>query len=104
MLFRSEPTKALDGIWKNKIGNYLKKQQENGATIILVSHDIEFCSQYATYACMMFDGAMTASGAVREIFAGNRFYSTTMNKIANGYQSDVMTVEEVYHLWKERCQ
>jgi ABC-type sulfate/molybdate transport systems ATPase subunit len=63
-----EPTKGIDNHFKNKLAQILRKCTERGATVIMVSHDIEFCGKYADRCAMFFDGAISTTNAPRKFF------------------------------------
>lgn len=47
ILLLDEPTKGLDNHFKQELADILKRLQAHGVTILMVSHDLEFCAQYA---------------------------------------------------------
>ena len=61
----------------------------------MVSHDIEFCAEYADRCAMFFDGDIVSVGSPKEFFAGNSFYTTTANKIVRDWNPGCITCEEV---------
>ncbi|MBK5262486.1 MAG: ATP-binding cassette domain-containing protein, partial [Peptostreptococcaceae bacterium] len=58
ILLLDEPTKGIDNFFKETLGEILGKLKENGTTIIMVSHDIEFCCKFADTCAMFFDGSI----------------------------------------------
>lgn len=98
ILLLDEPTKGLDGYFKGKLGGILNKLTEQGITIVMVSHDIEFCANYADICAMFFDGSIITAGATKEFFAGNSFYTTAANRMARHICRDAVTVEDVIEL------
>ncbi len=82
ILLLDEPTKGMDWEFKEVFGDILKELANDGVTIIMVSHDIEFCSQNANKCALFFDGNITCQGTPREFFAGNSFYTTAANRMA----------------------
>lgn len=95
ILLLDEPTKGLDAGFKQKLGGILKELSEQGITIFLVSHDIEFCARFADRAGLFFDGNLTAVKETREFFAGNQYYTTAANRIAREYFPEAILPEEV---------
>ena len=67
----------------------------------MVSHDIEFCAEYADRCAMFFDGDVVSVGTPREFFAGNNFYTTSSNRIARQWCPEAITWEEVAE-WAEQ--
>lgn len=82
ILFLDEPTKGLDGYFKRKLATMLKKLRANGMTILMVSHDIEFCALYADRCAMFFDGNIVSENESRRFFVGNNYYTTASNRMA----------------------
>lgn len=95
ILLLDEPTKGLDGFFKTKLASILKKLTDNGVTIIMVSHDIEFCARYADMCAMFFDGGIVTQNVPRTFFAGNSFYTTAANRMARHHFPDSITTEDV---------
>ena len=95
ILLLDEPTKGLDSFFKEKLADLLRRLQAKGVTVVIVSHDIEFCASYADRCALCFDGTMIAEGAVREFFAGSSFYTTAANRIARDVWRDAVSVEDV---------
>lgn len=95
ILLLDEPTKGLDGFYKSKLAGIFKRLQEKGITILMVSHDIEFCASYADTCAMFFDGAVVTACDSREFFTGNSFYTTAANRMARHIFPDAVTVKDV---------
>lgn len=93
-----EPTKGLDGCFKDTFAELLKKLTVQGVTVVMVSHDIEFCARYADTCAMFFDGSIITSNTAKKFFAGNSFYTTAANRMARHICSDAVTVEDVIKL------
>ncbi len=98
ILLLDEPTKGLDGCFKDTFAELLKKLTVRGVTVVMVSHDIEFCARYADTCAMFFDGSIITSNTAKKFFAGNSFYTTAANRMARHICSDAVTVEDVIKL------
>lgn len=94
IIFLDEPTKAIDNFFKNKLGELLKTMTFMGKTIVVVSHDIEFCAQYGDYSSMFFDGQLVGETESREFFKGNNFYTTIANRVFREQDKSIVTVED----------
>ena len=101
ILLLDEPTKGLDPFFKITLAQVLKKLTEDGVTIFMVSHDVEFCAEYADRCAMFFDGDIVSVGSPKEFFAGNNFYTTSANRIARKWLPEAVTWEEVA-AWAEQ--
>jgi energy-coupling factor transporter ATP-binding protein EcfA2 len=101
VLLIDEPTKGLDPAVKKRFGKLLKTlNQEEGLTVVFVTHDIEFAAQVATRCAMMFRGEITAEGDPHAFFTGNAFYTTAVGRITRGAGVlEVLTPEEAKKRW-----
>ena len=104
ILLLDEPTKGLDGFYKNKLAGIFKKLQEQGITILMVSHDIEFCASYGDTCAMFFDGGVIAACDSREFFIGNSFYTTAANRMAREIFPEAVTVKDVIEACRKTRQ
>lgn len=95
ILLLDEPTKGMDAYFKKDFGKILKDLQIENVTIIMVSHDIEFCAEYADECAMLFDGAITSIGTPREFFANKSFYTTAVNRMARTVLPKAILAEDV---------
>ncbi|MBS6475684.1 MAG: ATP-binding cassette domain-containing protein, partial [Clostridiales bacterium] len=95
ILLLDEPTKGLDAQFKAEFAVILKSLANAGVCIVMVSHDIEFCAQYADRCALFFDGSIVAEGAPAEFFCGNSFYTTSANRIAKEIIPNAVTTEDV---------
>ena len=95
ILLLDEPTKGLDGFYKHKLARIFKKLTDRGITILMVSHDIEFCASYGDTCAMFFDGGIVTACGAREFFTGNCFYTTVANRIARNIFPRAITVKDV---------
>ncbi|MFC0302096.1 ABC transporter ATP-binding protein [Virgibacillus soli] len=100
ILFIDEPTKGLDPISKENFAEIIQRLHQNGLTIVMVTHDIEFAARYAERCAMMFDGAITTIGTPKELFSGNYFYTTAINRAtSNMHIEEMLTLEEAIETW-----
>jgi energy-coupling factor transport system ATP-binding protein len=100
ILLLDEPTKALDSHFKIKLGNILRDLVERGTTIVMVSHDIEFCAEYSDQVSLIFNGSIIATESPREFFSGNSFYTTGANRMSRHVFENAVTTEDVIQLCK----
>lgn len=100
VILLDEPTKGLDPFFKISLAGIFKKLTAKGKTLLMVSHDIEFCAQYGDKCAMFFDGNIVSHGSPKEFFSGNNFYTTAANKISREYIPEAITWEEVAQ-WAE---
>ena len=73
----------------------LKGLTAEGKTILMVSHDIEFCAEYGDICALFFHGSVVTSAPARVFFAGNSFYTTAANRMARKWYPDAVTAKDV---------
>lgn len=95
ILLLDEPTKGMDGGFKVKFGAMLGELKKHGITTVLVSHDMEFCAEYATYCGLMFDREIISFGPTREFFAENVYYTTAAARMTRGILKDCLVAEDI---------
>ena len=95
ILLLDEPTKGLDAAFKREFALILQALLSKGVTVLMVSHDVEFCAQYAHRCALLFDGTVVTEGTPRAFFSGNSFYTTSANRMARGLLPQAVTAEDV---------
>ncbi len=95
VLFLDEPTKGMDAVFKIKFGRILRELANKGIAVILISHDVEFCAEYADKCAFCFEGRITAEGTPREVFSENAFYTTSARRISRGFIENAITADEI---------
>ena len=98
ILLLDEPTKGIDNFFKLQLADILKKLREDGVTILMVSHDVEFCAKYADLAGMFFDGGVITVNTPRKFFSQNSFYTTAANRMSRHVFKNAITNEDVIEL------
>ena len=98
LLLLDEPTKGIDSFFKEKLAAILCKLKEQGITIVMVSHDVEFCAKYADMVSMFFDGQILTTDTPRRFFGNNSFYTTAANRMSRHVFSMAVTAEDVVEL------
>ena len=101
ILLLDEPTKALDCRFKNTFAQLLKKLKEQGITIIMVSHDVEFCAEHADMVSMFFDGQVMATDTPGNFFGSNSFYTTAANRMSRSVFEKAVTAGDVVELYRK---
>lgn len=95
LLMLDEPTKGFDAEFKKEFAAILNALISGGVAIFMVSHDIEFCAEYAHRCALFFDGGIVTSNTPRKFFSGNSFYTTAANRISRGILPQAVTSNEV---------
>ena len=101
LLLLDEPTKGIDSFFKEKLADILCKLKDQGITIVMVSHDVEFCAKYADLVSMFFDGQMLTTDTPRRFFGNNSFYTTAANRMSRHVFSMAVTAEDVVELCRQ---
>ena len=101
LLLLDEPTKGIDSFFKEKLAAILCKLKEQGITIVMVSHDVEFCAKYADMVSMFFDGQILTTDTPRRFFGNNSFYTTAANRMSRHVFSMAVTAEDVVELCQQ---
>ena len=101
LLLLDEPTKGIDSFFKEKLASILCKLKTQGITIVMVSHDVEFCAKYADMVSMFFDGQMLTTDTPRRFFGNNSFYTTAANRMSRHVFSMAVTAEDVVELCRQ---
>lgn len=104
VLLLDEPTKGLDNHYKQKLSKILKRLMREGVTIIMVSHDIEFCGNCGDLCAMFFDGSIVTTNTPNRFFSGNSFYTTAANRMSRHLFENAVTVEDVITLFRENLE
>ena len=95
VLLLDEPTKGFDAEFKVTFALILRRLAAQGVTILMVSHDVPFCAEYAHKCGLFFDGSIVAEGTPREFFSGNSFYTTPANRMARHLIPQGVTVGDI---------
>ncbi|MDR0436621.1 MAG: ATP-binding cassette domain-containing protein [Propionibacteriaceae bacterium] len=95
LLLLDEPTKGMDAFFKAKLAGVLRRLIDQGLSILMVSHDVEFAAEHASRCLLFFDGVVVTEGVPREFFSGNSFYTTAANRMSRGLVSGAITVSDL---------
>ena len=98
LLLLDEPTKGIDSFFKETFAGILAELKTRGITVIMVSHDVEFCARYADLVSMFFDGQILTTDTPRRFFGNNSFYTTAANRMSRHIFSQAVTAEDVIRL------
>ena len=90
-----EPTKGMDAEFKQDFEKILKTLKMNKKTVVMVSHDVEFCARSCDRCALLFNGEFTSVDAPREFFSKKTFYTTATNRMTRGITDGVILPEEL---------
>ena len=95
ILILDEPTKGIDWCFKERFASLLNGMKQSGISVIIVSHDVEFCAKYADVCGMLFDGKIISEDVPKRFFKDKCFYTTSANKMANGIIENAVLEEDI---------
>ena len=95
ILLLDEPTKGMDAFFKTELAGIFAQLRSCGMTILMVSHDVNFCAEHASGCAFLFGGELTAFADTRSFFAGNNYYTTDARRISSGILPRCITAKEV---------
>lgn len=101
ILLIDEPTKGLDPLAKQQMADLLHKLREQGTSIVMVTHDVEFAAMHATRCALLFDGMITTEASPAVFFSTNYFYTTSINRVVRDWLPSVLTYEDVIEQWPD---
>ena len=99
VLILDEPTKGLDPISSKTLSHILNSLRDNGLTILMTSHDLDFVANNCKRCLMLFDKNIQIDDDPKVIFAENNFYTTFTNRMVKEYIPDVVTLNDVKSRW-----
>ena len=67
----------------------------------MVSHDVEFCADYADWVGMFFDGGIVTTNTAEGFFLGNSFYTTAANRMSRHLFENTVTNKDVISLCQQ---
>ena len=94
MILLDEPTRGLESGLKYKLGKLLEKLNKKGTSIVLITHDTDFASNFCKRYMIMFNGAIVADGDKKKVLGDGIFYTTSINKLLRDREDSIFTLEE----------
>ncbi len=88
-----EPTRGMDRAHKDALAARLGELAQDGAAVIVATHDTEFASTFATRVVLMGQGVVIADGQPVEVLAGGWHFSTEVARALGG-AGGALTPEE----------
>lgn len=95
IILLDEPTKALDSALKIKFAKLLKQLCDEGKTIVIVSHDVEFVGEYADVVSFVSNGDIVATANRQEFFSSLSFYTTAIARMTNGIEKNIVSLTDL---------
>lgn len=104
IIFLDEPTKGMDNLFKISFAKKIRELCQRGVSVVMVSHDTEFCAEYCDECAMIFDGQCILKENSHDFFSQNYFYTTAANKISRGIFDNAVTGKQVLTLCEKNLQ
>jgi energy-coupling factor transport system ATP-binding protein len=93
VLLLDEPTRGIDNNIKGEIAKILKGLADEGVSIILITHDIEFAADISDKFILMFNGEIAEMGD-RKVLEDCIFYTTEINKLIREFKGGIFTYKQ----------
>lgn len=94
ILLLDEPTKGLDHNSKAVLCEILLSIKNEGKTVVLATHDFDFCADTAKY-CYVIDNKKIYDGFVRELFLEDDLYTTSASVISKSIDHNAISKKEL---------
>jgi energy-coupling factor transport system ATP-binding protein len=104
VLILDEPTTGLDYAEQRSMMDLVRRLNEAGSTIIVVTHTMWVVAEYAHRAAVVRDGRVVLSGTVREVFAEEeRLRDASLRpphivSLGNSLDHTVLSVDEMLRI------
>ncbi|GAA4732753.1 ABC transporter ATP-binding protein [Pedococcus ginsenosidimutans] len=93
VLLLDEPTRGLDYPAKEALTRLLRRLAEDGAAVLVATHDVEFAAGVADRAVVMAGGAVVADGRARDVLCDSPAFAPQVAKVLSPQR--LLTVAEV---------
>ncbi len=94
ILLLDEPTKGMDGAYREELTSLLKELAARGKLILTVSHDIEFCARTADRCGLLFSGAFASVEETRAFFCRQMIQTTAVHRMTSPLLADAVVAED----------
>lgn len=94
LLLLDEPTRGLDYQLKENLGQILLELKNEGTTILMIAHDVEFAAEYSDDIILMDNGGIVELGNKHEMLTNSTFYSPQISRLFHNYRNNIVTVKE----------
>lgn len=94
LIILDEPTRGIDVRLKAELGKFLQEEAAAGKTVMVVTHDVEFASEFADNIVIMFAGRIVSAGEKHAVLGKSIFYAPQIGKMCRGICEGVLTFAE----------
>lgn len=95
LILLDEPTKGLDASAKAVLAGVIRSLRDDGITVVMVTHDVEFAAALSDRTAMIFRGECVSVEDTRDFFLHNTFYTTSACRMTRGVCDGCVTVEDI---------
>lgn len=95
ILLLDEPTKGIDNYGKKQLIVLLKKLSQQGKTILVVTHDLDFAAELSDRCGLFFQNNLLTEAEPRLFFSNHAFYTTAASRISRDLFEGSVTVDQV---------
>ena len=79
-----EPTRGMDRRRKAELAERIRRMADDGAAVVVATHDTEFAAEFATRVVLMGQGELIADGPPAEVLCGGWHFSTDVARALGG--------------------
>ncbi|MDR5659303.1 energy-coupling factor transporter ATPase [Serpentinicella sp. ANB-PHB4] len=94
IILLDEPTRGLDPLLKKQLGESLVAYKQQGKSVFLITHDIEFATEIADRVIMMSNGEIIADDTPDNILTKSLYYTSQVNRLFRDYSQQALRLEE----------
>jgi energy-coupling factor transport system ATP-binding protein len=76
-----EPTRGMDQQRKRNLAERVQAFADQGAAVIIATHDVEFAARVARRCVLLGSGRVVADGSTTEVLAGGRYFTTEVARV-----------------------
>ncbi|MGH2926117.1 MAG: ABC transporter ATP-binding protein [Solirubrobacterales bacterium] len=76
-----EPTRGMDRARKEELAAWSAELADQGAAVVIATHDVEFAASFADRVVMLGEGDLIADGPVAEVLSGGWYFATEVARI-----------------------
>ena len=76
-----EPTRGMDRLHKSHLADTLRAYADDGAAVLVATHDPEFAVQFADRVVLMGEGELIADGDPHDVLAGGWYFATETARV-----------------------
>jgi len=95
-----EPTRGLDRARKGELAGWASTLAEQGAGIVIATHDVEFAASFAERVVLLGQGEVIADGRVADVLSGGWYFATEVARVLGA--GDAISPERGAELIRER--